>query len=164
MKIESNIKLNKLYVTPGRDVGRNSFSDLGRMKDWGGLAARGNCEIYWFNLHGEGYTSNLVFASYSVWVFHYITVFSFKKNLKLTYAERTNNQLNNSIWFYLFQLVTLFIFLIYYSNQVFLNFVHFSSISLLPALKILTIFHSFEYFINVTRTYKRWKKTFQQLK
>ena len=53
-------------------------------------------------------------------------------------------------------------FLVYYLNQVYLNFVHASDIYLLRALS--TIFNPYEYFITLLmsqETYKSWKKTFQ---
>ena len=48
---ESNPHCRWPRVSPG--IIRYSFTDLGRMEGWVGIAARGDREICWYDLHGE---------------------------------------------------------------------------------------------------------------
>ena len=60
-------------VSPG--IVRYSFTDLGRMEGWVGLAARGGREIWWYDLHGNPERTperTLVTSMVAQWFPHYL--------------------------------------------------------------------------------------------
>ena len=60
-----------IWVSPG--VIQYSFTDLGRMEGWAGLAARVGREICWYHLDGESNPESNRARMVAQWFIHYAT-------------------------------------------------------------------------------------------